>query len=164
MLYPGWRMQAEIVTKTGAALFELDSKQNRLRSHYLADDIQRQNPQIAKLLEDFGKLDGGWEARPSQEVIDLGESAFVPDLVFAREGGEPIYLESLGYWTPRSLNERLKEFDRAGFRNYAIAASEEMRCSRDAPSQLPPNVIVYKKSLNARELQARLSRLTGVSD
>ncbi|HEY8461997.1 MAG TPA: DUF790 family protein, partial [Blastocatellia bacterium] len=99
-----------------------------------------------------------------QEVMDLGESAFVPDIVFSREGGEPIYFEMLGYWTPRSLNERLKEFDRAGFENYAIAASEEMRCSRDAPSQLPPNVIVYKKSLNARELRARLDRLAEPSE
>jgi predicted nuclease of restriction endonuclease-like RecB superfamily len=164
LLYPGWRMRAEIGTKTGAAFFELDSEQKRLRSHYVADELQSQNRQIAKLLGDFGKLDGEWEARPSQEVIDLGESAFVPDLVFLRDGDEPIYLELLGYWTPRSLNERLKEFARAGFGNYAIAASEEMRCSRDAPSQLPPNVIVYKKSLNARELQARLARLTGTSD
>jgi predicted nuclease of restriction endonuclease-like RecB superfamily len=164
LLYPGWRMRAEIGTKTGAAFFELDSEQKRLRSHYVADELQSQNRQIAKLLGDFGKLDGEWEARPSQEVIDLGESAFVPDLVFLRDGDEPIYLELLGYWTPRSLNERLKEFARAGFGNYAIAASEEMRCSRDAPSQLPPNVIIYKKSLNARELQARLSRLTGTSD
>jgi uncharacterized protein len=163
LLYPGWRMRAEIGTKTGAAFFELDSKQTRLRSHYVADDLQTQNPQVAKLLEDFGKLAGEWEGRLSQEVIDLGESAFVPDLVFIREGDEPIYLELLGYWTPRSLNERLKEFERAGFGNYAIAASEEMRCSRDAPSQLPPNVIVYKKTLNARELQARLARLTETS-
>jgi predicted nuclease of restriction endonuclease-like RecB superfamily len=163
LLYPGWSMRAEIGTKTGAAFFELDSKQTRLRSHYVADDLQRQNPQIAKLLEDFGKLGAEWEAQPSQEVIDLGESAFVPDLVFIRDGDEPIYLEMLGYWTPRSLNERLKEFERAGFGNYAIAASEEMRCSRDAPSQLPPNVIVYKKTLNARELQARLARLTETS-
>jgi predicted nuclease of restriction endonuclease-like RecB superfamily len=164
LLYPGWRMRAEIGTKTGAVFYELDSKQKRLRSHYVADDLQPQNLQIAKLLEDFGKLDGEWSAQPSQEVIDLGESAFVPDLVFTRDGDEPIYLELLGYWTPRSLNERLKEFERAGFGNYAIGASEEMRCSRDAPSQLPPNVIVYKKSLNARELQARLARLTGISD
>jgi len=160
LLYPGWRMRAEIGTKTGAAFFELDSKQKQLRSHYVADDLQPQTRQIAKLLEDFGKLDGEWTAQPSQEVIDLGESAFVPDLVFTSDGDEPIYLEMLGYWTPRSLTERLKEFERAGFMNYAIAASEEMRCSRDAPSQLPPNVIVYKKSLNARELQARLARLT----
>ena len=164
LLYPGWRLRAEIGTKTGAAFFELDSKQKQLRSHYVADDLQPQNPQITKLLEDFGKFDGEWIAQPSQEVIDLGECAFVPDLVFIRDGDEPIYLEMLGYWTPRSLNERLKEFARAGFENYAIAASEEMRCSRDAPSQLPPNVIVYKKTLNARELQARLARLTEVSD
>ncbi|HEY7181125.1 MAG TPA: DUF790 family protein [Blastocatellia bacterium] len=160
LLYPGWRMRAEIGTKTGAAFFDLASDQTRLRSHYVTDDLQSQNPQIAKLLEDFGKLDGEWIAQPSQEVIDLGESAFVPDLVFTREGDGPIYLELLGYWTPRSLNERLKEFARAGFDNYVIAASEEMRCSRDAPSQLPPNVIVCKKSLHARELQARLARLT----
>ncbi|MBO0799022.1 MAG: DUF790 family protein, partial [Blastocatellia bacterium] len=67
--------------------------------------------------------------------------------------------ELLGYWTPRSLKERLKEFAQAGFENYAIAASEEMRCSRDAPAQLPPNVIIYKNSLNARELQAKLSQI-----
>ncbi|HEU0180374.1 MAG TPA: DUF790 family protein [Blastocatellia bacterium] len=163
LLYPGWRMRAEIGTKTGAAFFELDSDQTRLRSHYVTDDPQPQNPQIAKLLEDFSKLDGEWSGRPSQEVIDLGESAFVPDLVFIREGDEPIYLEMLGYWTPRSLNERLKEFARAGFVNYAIAASEDMRCSRDAPTQSPTNVILYKKSLNARELQARLARLTETS-
>src|SRR5499426_1937105 len=164
LLYPGWRMRAEIGTKTGAAFFELDSKQKNLRSHYVADNLRPQTLQIAKLLEDFGKLDGEWSAQHSQEVIDLGESAFVLDLVFTRDGDELIYLELLGYWTPRSLNERLKEFERAGFGNYAIAAPEETRCSRDAPSQLPPNVIVYKKSLNARELQARLSRLTGASD
>jgi predicted nuclease of restriction endonuclease-like RecB superfamily len=164
LLYPGWRMRAEIGTKTGAAFFELDSDQTRLRSHYVADDLQSQTRQIAKLLEDFSKFDGEWSAQPCQEVIDLGESAFVPDLVFIRGGDEPIYLELLGYWTPRSLNERLKEFARAGFENYAIAASEEMRCSRDAPSQLPPNVIIYKKSLNARELQARLERLTEIFD
>ncbi len=159
LLYTGWRMRAEIGTKTGVAFFELDSNQDRLRSHYVAEDVQTQNTQLAKLLEDFSKLEGEWDAQPNQEVIDLGESAFVPDLVFTRVGGEPIYLEMLGYWTPRSLGERLKEFARAGFNHYAIAASEELRCSRDAPSQLPPNVIIYKKSLNARELQTRLARL-----
>jgi hypothetical protein len=164
LLCTGWRMRAEIGTKTGVAFFELDSRQDRLRSHYVAEAVQSSNPQLAKLLEDFNKLAAQWDALPNQEVIDLGESAFVPDLVFTRDGCEPIYLEMLGYWTPRSLSERLKEFARAGFKNYAIAASEEMRCSRDAPSQLPPNVIIYKKSLNARELQTRLGRLTETSD
>jgi uncharacterized protein len=156
LLYPGWSMQAEIGTKSDVAFFELNSRQTRLRSHYMTGNIQRQIPQIPKLLADFSKLDDGWEAKVSQEIIDLGETAFVPDLVLRCEGAEPIYLEMLGYWTPRSLNEKLKELARAGFANYAIAASEELRCSRDAPAQLPPNVIIYKKSLNGRELRARL--------
>src|SRR5262249_29392606 len=164
LLYPGWSMRAEIDTKIRPVFFQLDSDQNQLRSHYVTDELQAQNPQITKLLGDFDKLDGEWVAQPCQEVIDLGECAFVPDLVFIREGDEPIYLELLGYWTPRSLNERLKEFDRAGFDNYVIAASEEMRCSRDAPSQLPPNVILYKKSPNARDFTARLERLAEASD
>ena len=164
LLYPGWRMRAEIGTKAGVAFFELDSDQDRLRSHYVTEDFKPQNPLLAKLLEDFGKMAGEWDAQPNHEVIDLGETAFVPDLVFSCEGGETIYLEMLGYWTPRSLNERLIEFARAGFQNYAIAASEELRCSRDGPTHLPPNVFVYKKSLNARELQMRLARLTGDTD
>lgn len=159
LLCSGWRMRAEIGTKTGPAYFELDSRQNRLRSHYFGDEIRPDDPLSQKLLDDFNKMESGWIARSNQEVIDLGHSAFVPDFVFARDGGEPIYLEMLGYWTPRSLSDRLKEFDRAGFKNFAIAVSEEMRCSRDAPSKLPPNVIVYKKSLNARELHTRLVQL-----
>src|SRR5262249_37596680 len=43
LLYPGWRMHAEIGTKTGAAFFELVSNQARLRSHYVVEDAQPQN-------------------------------------------------------------------------------------------------------------------------
>ena len=164
LLYPGWRMSAEIGTKTGPAFFELDSKQVRLRSHLLTGDIKPPIPEFAKLIEEFGKLAGAWKAQPNNEVIDLDGSAFVPDLVFTHSDGERVFLEALGFWTPRSLSERLKEFTRAGFRNFAIVASEEMRCSRDTPAQSPPNVFLYKKSLNARELQALFNRLIEPND
>jgi predicted nuclease of restriction endonuclease-like RecB superfamily len=164
LLYPGWRMRAEIGTKFGPAFFELDSDQDRLRSHYVGEDLQTRNPTLTKLLEDWRKLSGEWEVQLNQEVLDLGRAAFVPDVAFTRDNGEPIYMELLGYWTPRSLNERLAEFTRAGFSNYLLAASEELRCSREAPAQLPPNVYLYKKALGARELQARLSRMTEPPD
>ncbi len=160
LLYPGWRMRAEIGTKTGAAFFELNSEQRRLRSHYLVDSLSPQDSLLAKLIEDWRGLQSEWQIEPSQQVIDLGESAFIPDVIFSRAGDEPVYLEMLGYWTPRHLNDRLKEFTRAGFANYLIAASEELRCSRDAPTQVPINIFIFKKSLNARELQTRLARLT----
>lgn len=158
LLYHGWRMRAEIGTKTGTAFFELDSRQDRLRSHYLVDNHSPQNPMLVKLVEDWQNLPGEWEMRSSQEVIDLGESAFIPDLVFKWRNHDPIHLEIFGYWTPHHLSARLREFERAGFKNYFIVASEELRCSREAPTQLSPNVFICKKSLNARELQLKLTR------
>lgn len=160
LLYPGWRMRAEIGTKKGAAYFELDSQQSRLRSHYLIDNLSPQDSLLAKLIEDWRSLQSEWQIEPNQQVIDLGGSTFVPDVIFNRSDGDPVYLEMLGYWTPRHLSERLKEFARAGFTNYLIVASEELRCSRDAPTQIPTNVFIFKKSLNAHELQSRLTRLT----
>jgi predicted nuclease of restriction endonuclease-like RecB superfamily len=151
--YHGWRMRAEIGAKTGTAFFELDSRQKNLRSPYQVEDHSPQNLMLAKLVDDWRNLPGEWTMQASQEVIDLGETVFIPDLVFDRAEGETIYLEMLGYWTPRHLSNRLKEFERAGFENYLIVASEELRCSRDGPSQLPPNVFICKKSLNAKELR-----------
>jgi predicted nuclease of restriction endonuclease-like RecB superfamily len=62
----------------------------------------------------------------------------------------------LGYWTPRHLSERLKEFERAGFKNYLIVASEELLCSRETLSSLPPTVLICKKSLHAKELRIKI--------
>jgi predicted nuclease of restriction endonuclease-like RecB superfamily len=154
--YSGWQMRAEIDAKTGTAFFELDSRQKNLRSSYLVEEHSPQNLMLAKLVEDWRNLPGDWTMQPSQEVIDLGETVFIPDLIFQRAANEIIYLEMLGYWTPRHLSERLKEFERAGFQNYLIVASEELLCSREAPSQLPPNVFICKKSLNAKELRIKI--------
>ena len=55
------------------------------------------------------------DAEPSSEVIDLGDSAFIPDFVLRHaETGDGVFLEVLGFWTPEHLRERLLEFDHAG--------------------------------------------------
>ncbi|HET9532794.1 MAG TPA: DUF790 family protein [Blastocatellia bacterium] len=152
LLCKGWRMQAEIETKKGgSAFFELASDQNRLRSHYVASDYE--NPLVEKLISSQTAADDGWRLEACREVLDLGESAFIPDLLIRRPDGGRVYVEILGFWTPRYLGERLKEFERGGFNNFILAASEELRGSRDPASKLPPNVVLYKTSLNAESLR-----------
>jgi predicted nuclease of restriction endonuclease-like RecB superfamily len=152
LLCKGWRMQAEIETKKGgSAFFELASDQNRLRSHYVASDYE--NPLVEKLISSQAAADEGWRLEACREVLDLGESAFIPDLTIRRPDGRRVYVEILGFWTPRYLGERLKEFERGGFNNFVLAASEELRGSRDPASKLPPNVVLYKTSLNAESLR-----------
>ena len=82
-------------------------------------------------------------------MIDLGESAFIPDFVLRNaETGARVFLEVLGFWTPEHLRERLLEFDHAGLKNFILAAWDELRGTRDPMTKVPPNTIVFKRSLD----------------
>ncbi len=81
-------------------------------------------------------------------MIDLGDSAFIPDFVLRNPPGARVFLEVLGFWTPEHLRERLLEFDHARIKNFVLAAWDELRGSRDPLTNVPPNTIVFKRSLD----------------
>ncbi|OLE54931.1 MAG: hypothetical protein AUG51_06235 [Acidobacteria bacterium 13_1_20CM_3_53_8] len=149
LLCKGWHMRAEIAqTKQNApsAYFEMDSQQKRLSSHYV-DEEQDENPVMKKFIENWAKLETAWTLARSSEVIDLGESTFIPDFVLRNEDGHRVYLEILGFWTPQHLQKRLKEFEHAGVKNFLLAAWDELRGSRDPLSRVPVNTIIFKTKL-----------------
>jgi hypothetical protein len=150
----GWKMRAEIDLKNrGSAFFELDSRQTRLRSDYWVETVE-----ATPVAEKFAARwpDGEWKTEKSREVIDLGGGAFIPDLILRRGESEKVYVEILGFWTPKYLAERLREFEHAGMKNFLLAVSDELRGSRDAPVNLPSNVIVFKSALDPRDVRAAL--------
>ncbi len=148
LLRTGWRMRAEIQTKRGVAFFELTSKQTRLRSHY--DSMQGyENPVVERLASLWSRGAGAWTLEPSGEVIDLGDSAFIPDFLLRNTlTGARVFLEVLGFWTPDHLRERLLEFDHAGLKNFILAAWDDLRGTRDPMTNVPPNTIVFKRNLD----------------
>ena len=159
LLCNGWRMKAEVAYKSDSrASFELSSADTRLVSHYL-DDVSYKPAVEEKLVASWAKADDGWRLEPATEIIGLGESAFIPDFVITRPGGEKVYLEVLGFWTPHHLDDRLKDFERAGFKNYLLAVSEELRGSREQPLNLPSNVVVFKSTLNAAAVKIAVEEL-----
>lgn len=142
----GWRLRAEIDLKDGErAFYELNSGQNDLRP-VREDEPEYQNPVHEKLVRDWAKHRSEWRLEPNREVVNFGRTAFVPDFVLKR-GKEKIYLEILGFWTPNSLKKRLQEFESANFQNFIIAAWEELRGSRDEPTSVPDNVLLFKSKL-----------------
>jgi predicted nuclease of restriction endonuclease-like RecB superfamily len=149
LLCKGWRMRAEIQAKQGNVVyFELTSKQTRLRSHY-PELSAYENPIIEKLSAVWERAGTAWALESSSEVIDLGESAFIPDFILRRaETGARVFLEVLGFWTPEHLRERLLEFDHAGVANFILAAWDELRGTRDPMTNVPPNTIVFKRNLD----------------
>jgi predicted nuclease of restriction endonuclease-like RecB superfamily len=148
LLCTGWRMRAEIQTKRGVAFFELTSKQTRLRSHYDSAGGY-ENPVIERLASVWTRAAGVWSLEQSGEVIDLGDSAFIPDFVLRNaETGARVFLEVLGFWTPEHLRDRLLEFDHAGVRNFILAAWDDLRGTRDPMTNVPPNTIIFKRNLD----------------
>jgi uncharacterized protein len=158
LLCKGWRMQAEIESKFGGSVFfELAGKDTRLRSNLL-EAATGENPLLSKLKTSWMKTASDWRLEESREVIDLGESAFAADFVLTHVDGRQVYLEVIGFWTPRYLTERLQEFTRARFTDFILVVSEELRGSRENPVSLPANVLVCKTTLNAKDVVAVLPK------
>lgn len=160
LLCKGWEMRAEIASgKPGRenAFFELSSSQRRLQSDYL-EGLADENPVKERFMTRWEKYESDWKMEPSREVIPLGESAFIPDFVF-RKQGQTFYLEVLGFWTPRHLERRLKEFGHARFHNFMLAAWDELRGSRDPLAKIPPRTIIFKRSLDPVAVELMLDEL-----
>ena len=85
-------------------------------------------------------------------MIDLGKTAFIPELVLISPDNEKIYLDILGFWTPKSLQKRFAEFEAANFKKFIIAASNELRGSREEVLWENANVIFYKTKIEPRVL------------
>jgi predicted nuclease of restriction endonuclease-like RecB superfamily len=154
-----WRMSALINSQPGGgALFELSSKQTQLRSHYLSDA-----PYEASALETFkskwAKYESEWTLEVSKEIIDLGESAYIPDFVLRHADGRRVYLEMLGFWTPDSLKAHVEKFEPSGMRNFIIAVWDELRGTREPPARLPQNVIEFKRQLDPALVELTLDKL-----
>src|SRR5689334_6674030 len=159
LLCGGWRLTTEIVLKQGKRVtYELDSRTTTLRSHYL-DDVSYKPAIEDKLLGAWAKAESAWQIQAGKEVIDLGACAFIPDFIIRHADGREFYLELLGFWTPRHLDERVSEFARADFTRYLLAVSDELRGSRDKPLSLPPNVLVYKSALTPAAIRAAIEAL-----
>ncbi len=152
-------MSAEISQKEkGNVFYELTSEQTDLTSCYF-DEPEYENPDIEKLLKNWEKSAADWQLKENRKVIDLGKTAFVPDLVLILSDGEEIYLDVLGFWTPKSLQKRLEEFAAANYTKFILAASQELRGSRDEPLWESANVIFYKTKIEPRLLVETAEKL-----
>ncbi|HVF89561.1 MAG TPA: DUF790 family protein [Blastocatellia bacterium] len=157
----GWSMRAEIANRSGrSAFFELNSGETRLPSLDPSESTV-QNAIAEKLVAGWSKSGGSWSLEPGKEIINLGDDVFIPDFTLRDENGRVAHLELLGFWTPAYLSERLKQFERPGYRGFILAASEELRGSREAPASLPPNVVLYKSSLSADAVRRAAEEVCG---
>ncbi|MBA3601128.1 MAG: DUF790 family protein [Acidobacteria bacterium] len=159
LLCKKWKMSAEIVNKEfGNSFYELTSEQTELVSCYF-DEPEYANPIFERLKKDWEKSLVNWKLEENKEVLDLGKTAFIPDFVLVSPAEEKVYLDVLGFWTPKSLQKRLEEFRGANFKNYILAAWAELRGSREEPLWESENVVFFKSKLEPRILEETANKL-----
>ncbi len=159
LLCKNWKMSAEIANKeAGNSFYELTSQQIELASCYF-DEPEYANPIFERLKKDWEKSLLNWKLEENKEVLDLGKTAFIPDFVLISPDNEKVYLDVLGFWTPKSLQKRLEEFRQADFKNYILAAWAELRGSREEPLWESENVVFFKSKLEPRTLEETANKL-----
>ena len=159
LLCQNWKIRAEIVQKNYVnSFYELSSDQKELTSCYF-DEPEYQNPVFERLKRDWEKSGRNWQLQENTEVVDLGKTAFIPDFVLISPNGEKVYLDVLGFWTPKSLKKRLEEFESANFNKFIIAAWQELRGSREEPTFTSDNVIFFKSKLEPKVLEETAEKL-----
>ncbi|MCU1290832.1 MAG: hypothetical protein JWN60_3061 [Acidobacteria bacterium] len=158
LLCRDWALSAEIAQKEGGNVFyELSSLQSDLKSHYF-DDPGYKNFDIETLEKDWNKSPARWSLQKNREIVDLGKTAFIPDFVLISPGEDRVYLDVIGFWTPKSLKKRLEELHAANLRNFLFAAGQELRGTREEPLWESENVVFYKTKLLPRVLQDAAER------
>ncbi|MGI8556112.1 MAG: DUF790 family protein, partial [Pyrinomonadaceae bacterium] len=158
LLCENWRMRAEINDKKGAAFYELTSEQTELVSNRY-DEPEYENPIFERLKRDWEKSAASWKLEKNKEVVDLGKTAFIPDFVLISPDNKKIYLDVLGFWTPKSLQKRLQEFQSANFKKFIIAAWQELRGSREEAGFASENIVFFKTKLDPLLLEETAEKL-----
>ncbi len=161
LLTGNWKMRAEIYDKKyGNAVYELSGEQEVLSSCY-ADEPKFENPLYEKLKTDWDKSSVQWVLEENKEVIDLGKTAFIPDFVLIPpDKKEKVYLDILGFWTPKLIKKRLEQFAGTNFKNFILAASQELRGTREEEVFNDENTVFFKSVIRPLLLEETARKIS----
>lgn len=169
LLTAPWKLSATVDWRGRDAELRLDSDKSALQSHYSGPKEQREGSDVRDAFVrawERGKETGGWELRPGAGILPLPEqkTALVPDFTLKhRESGEEVHLEILGFWSERTLVDRVALIRTAEKRGHRvlIAVSENLGTSSQAISgAVEGAVIPFKNRLKASAVLEKIEAPT----
>ena len=156
LLTAPWKLSATVDWKGRDAVLQLDSETSGLRSHYSGPKDHREGGDVREAFArawERAKETSGWELRPGAGVLPIPEqkAALVPDFTLNhKEAGEEVHIEILGFWSERTLMDRVALIRAAEHRGnrVMIAASENLGTSPQTLSgAVAGTVIPFKNRL-----------------
>lgn len=154
LLARNWKMAADIATPQGLKQFYLDSNSG-LTTHY--SELPLFDSRIEEsFFQKFSRKKRKWKIQRESEVIDMGNSIFIPDFTFRHSDGRTALLEIVGFWTPEYLQKKIKKVNRAKQKNLILAVNSQLNCSRE---DFYGEVIFYRTGIRIGDVLQKLEKV-----
>jgi uncharacterized protein len=134
----GWKMSATITTRWGQfKTVKLDSEAG-YRTHIAApEDFDSQVE--AELAAQWGEVRDGWKLTRNADVLQYGQTTFVPDFLLRHEDGREVLLEIVGFWTPEYLAAKRETIRK--FKDHRILLAIPKRTAKEGAEEA--GAVVY---------------------
>lgn len=121
---------------------------------HLADDVR-------ELIDAINANEDGWHAKPASALLDVpGGGICIPDVELSKDGGAPIYVEVLGFWSRDAVFRRVELAERGLGAKVVFAVSARLRVSEEVlDAAVPASLYVYKGKMSPRAIVACAERL-----
>jgi hypothetical protein len=103
----------------------------------------------------FKGLHTGWKLTREPEPIPVGRQVMIPDFGF-QKAGLRVYMEVVGFWTPRYLKEKAKKLGMIGDVDMIVAADRKLACQKLDRIGEKLNVIYYQRRVPLKPVLAHL--------
>ncbi len=153
-----WLLRADVLwgKQREATLFELGPDQGLVPRDKKITGVA---PQLAKLVDDFRKLDSCWTVATNEQIFALpGEAVCVPDLVFCNtQTGEEVFLEAFGFWSRQAVWQRVETVSSGFPARLILCAGKQLRVSEELlDDETSAQLVVYKTTIRPKVILERL--------
>ncbi|HEX9653177.1 MAG TPA: DUF790 family protein, partial [bacterium] len=145
------KMISHINTEQGPRYFVLDQYCG-LRSHYSKEAPFDSSVEEA-FFRGFQKRKTAWIIEREAEILDLGETVFIPDFKLSHPDGREFLLEIVGFWTPEYLQKKMEKIRMANHPNLIVAVNHTLNCAK---SDFSGTVLFFKTRVRVRDVLSLL--------
>jgi predicted nuclease of restriction endonuclease-like RecB superfamily len=154
-----WKMRADIRINgiEEPATYALDNT-SPLKSHFKRSGLfdSRLEADFAKeFAEKFGGRRGQWQLTREDEVVLIGDAAFIPDFALThKKDGRRALIELVGFWHPDYLKRKVAKVRAANLRNLVLLVRESVNLTADKLANVPGEVVYFPNKPVLKDVMA----------
>lgn len=156
-----WTLKAKILRRKGERRLlnlELTSKEHGgiMRPLYRSEENEGYDSQVE---DDFARRfrtsQTGWTLTREPEPIPVGKRVMIPDFGFQKSSLQ-VFLEVVGFWTPRYLQEKVRKLSQLRDVDMIVAADRSLACQKLDALGKKLNVVYYKRKIPLKPIIVHL--------